>query len=153
MNTFYSDKARGKRGEKLVYDALTARGHKLTDLSEDPQAQKKDIDFFVEHKCGQSTTLEVKSDFRSESTGNLFIEYENRNNVTRKGKGWYYYCEAEYICFAQENNRKAFIVLLDELKQTIKKNAFRTASGTDASGFLFPISKLAELESYCCIEL
>ena len=152
MNTFYEDLERGKRGEKLVYDALTARGNKVTDLRDDEAARWNDIDFALE-KDGKKTTLEVKTDFRSEETGNLFIEYENSNNQKHKYKGWYCYCKAEYLCFVQETARKAYIVLFDELKQTIKKNSFRTANSKNAVGFLFPLARLAELETYRIIDL
>lgn len=152
MNTFYDDLERGKRGEKLVYDALTARGSIVTDLRDDEEARFNDIDFLLE-KDGQTTTLEVKTDFRSEETGNLFIEYENSNNKRHKYKGWYCYCKAQYLCFVQETARKAYIVLFDELKQTLKKNTFRTANSKNAVGFLFPLTRLAQLETFRIIDL
>ena len=152
MNDFYDDLARGKRGEKLVYDALTARGSIITDLRDDREARFNDIDFLLE-KDGKTTTLEVKTDFRSEETGNLFIEYENSNNKSHKYKGWYCYCKAQYLCFVQETARKAYIVLFDELKQTLKKNTFRTANSKNAVGFLFPLTRLAQLETYRIIDL
>jgi hypothetical protein len=152
MNDFYDDLARGKRGEKLVYDALTARGSIITDLRDDMEARWNDIDFLLE-KDGKQTTLEVKTDYASERTGNFFIEYENRNNKKHNYFGWYRYCKAEYLCFVQEGARKAYIVLLDELKQTIKKDPFRVANGKDAVGFLFPVSRLLELDTTICLEL
>ena len=153
MNTFYNDKARGKRGEKLVYDALTAKGHTLIDLTEDPVAQEKDIDFEVIQKCGYHTTLEVKSDFASERTENLFIEMENMNPRAKKRAGWYYYTQCEYICFVQETARKAYIVLFDDLKKALKTNRCRTAYSSNMVGLLFPLEKLKELESYYCFTL
>ena len=152
MNTFYDDLERGKRGEKLVYDALTARGSIITDLRDDLEARWNDIDFLLE-KDGKQTTLEVKTDFKSETTGNFFIEYENRNNKKHNYCGWYCYCKAQYICFVQEEAKKAYIVLLDELKQTIKQNTFRTASGKDACGFLYPVEQIKQLTTCFCLEL
>ena len=153
MNTFYNDKARGKRGEKLVFDALTAKGNKLIDLTEDPVAQEKDIDFEVIQKSGYHTSLEVKSDFASERTGNLFIELENTNPRAKKRAGWYYYTQCEYICFVQETARKGYIVLFEDLKKAVKENKCRTAFSDNMVGRLLPLSKLAELESYYCFEL
>lgn len=153
MSDFYNDLYRGKKGEQLVYDALTARKHTVIDLRNDSEARWNDIDFRVIQKSGNITTLEVKTDFKSESTGNFFIEYENRNNKKHKYYGWYRFCKAEWICFVQDNIRKAYLVSFDELKQLIKKNPFRVANGEDAVGFLVPVSRIEELPSCYCMEL
>lgn len=100
MPNFYDDLQKGRKGEKMVADALTARGHKVEDVSLSPSYQFRDIDFLLV-KNGKRTTLEVKNDIRSNETGNVFIEETNFNNVSIKYKGWYYYCEAEYLCFLQ----------------------------------------------------
>ena len=150
--SFYNDLERGKIGEQLVYNALTAKKHNITDLRNDIEARFNDIDFALE-KNGLKTTLEIKTDHRSEDTGNFFIEYQNRNNKKHNYKGWYRYCKAEFICFVQETARKAYIVSLDELKETLKKGKFRTASGVDACGFLLPFSILQQFESLFCLEL
>jgi len=50
-------------------------------------------------KDGVSITLEVKNDKRSNTTGNVFIEISNRNNISRNFVGWYGYCEADYLAF------------------------------------------------------
>ena len=154
QDDFYKDLSRGKRGEKLMFDALTARGHTVEDLRDNAEARSKDIDFRVFNKNSSTmTTLEVKTDERSEETGNLFIEYSNTNNRSHNYKGWYYYCEAEYIAFIQEHNHKAHIVLMEELRENIKKTGYRTASSYNACGFLMPITKLETLGSYQCIAI
>lgn len=96
---FNNDLAIGKRGEKLVIAALANRGHKIEDLSDNREYQRKDIDFRISNTEGVSITLEVKNDIRSNQTGNVFIETYNRNNVSRGGDGWLCYCEADYLCF------------------------------------------------------
>ena len=149
---FYTDLERGKIGEQLVYNALAAKNHKVIDLRNDIEARWNDIDCVVE-KNGLQTTLEIKTDFASERTGNFFIEYQNYNNIKHKYLGWFKYCKAEWICFVQETARKAYIVSFDELKETIEKNKFRTACGIDASGFLLPFSALEQFESLFCLEL
>jgi len=85
---FYDDLAIGKRGEKLVKDAIAARGHTVEDLSNIEEYQDLDIDLRLTDKKGVSITMEVKNDIKSNYTGNVFIETYNRNNVKRGGDGW-----------------------------------------------------------------
>lgn len=150
-NDFYLDLSDGKRGEKLVSDALTARGHTVIDLSDDAAARYDDIDMRLYDKSGNTTTLEVKNDIRSNSSGNVFIEYENGNNKSHNYKGWYCYTKARYLAFVQEAHKVAHIVSIDELKQNIKQNSYRTARSNNAAGFLMPVAALQGFESYFCL--
>lgn len=151
MDNFYSSLAIGKRGEQMVADALTARKHIVKDVSDDLEYRRKDIDYVLINQRGQQTTLEIKNDTRSESTNNFFVETYNSNNKSHSYKGWFYYCEAEYICFLQENNRKAYIVSLDELKDNIDANNYRAANSSNARGFLMPIATLQGFNSFFCM--
>lgn len=148
MSSFYNDLEVGKRGEKMVAAALAARGHIITDLSDDIEARKKDIDLRLLNKQQQTTTLEIKNDVASERTGNVFIETYNSYNRSHSNKGWFFYCAAEYICFLQENSHKAHIVLLDELKEDIKAHRYRLASTSSTQGYLLPVETLTKYKSY-----
>lgn len=153
MDNFYSDLNRGKVGEALAAKALVARGHKVIDVSDNWDYRRKDIDFVLTNKQGQTTTLEVKTDAASENTGNVFIEYGNINNKTHNYLGWLMYCEAEYIGFVQPHNKKAMIVSFDELKQNIKENSYRSASSYNATGFLMPITTLQGFNSFFLMDV
>ena len=83
----------------MVYSALAAKGHKIQDLSSCREYQEKDIDMLITNKRGETAYIEIKSDVRSNYTGNIFIECYNNNNISRNGKGWLYYCEADFLCF------------------------------------------------------
>ena len=86
-NEFFQDLRYGKRGEKMVNDALTAEGHNVIDMSNDSEYRRNDIDFRVITKNKkEERTLEVKSDYSSQYTGNFFVEYYN--NKKRDYKGW-----------------------------------------------------------------
>ena len=141
----------GKRGEYLVAAALSKKGHTITDLTNDLEARLNDIDFALSRN-GQSTTLEVKNDMKSEKTGNVFVEYYNQNNITRNYDGWYYYTKAEYICFVQENKHRAHIVSFDDLKKHIK-NGYYNVGGWAQKGYLVPISALKLYKSYYELEV
>lgn len=153
MDNFYSDLNRGKQGEILAAKALEGRGHKVIDVSNDWDYRRKDIDFILTNKQGQTTTIEIKTDAASENTGNVFIEYYNSNNQSHSYDGWFKYCEAEYIGFIQPNNKKAMIVSFDELKKNIRENSYRIASSYNATGFLMPIGTLQGFNSYFCMAL
>ena len=153
MDDFYSSLSTGKVGEQLVKTALEARNHKVEDVSDDWNYRRADIDFLLTNKQGQKTTLEVKTDAASERTGNVFIENYNSNIKSHNLEGWFNYCEAEYICFLQPHNKQAFIVAFDELRQNIQENSYRSASSSNATGFLMPIYVLQGFNSYFLLEL
>ena len=98
VENFNNDLAIGKRGEKLVIDAMSKRGHTVIDVSEIEEYQDRDIDLILS-KNGITINLEVKNDIKSNYTGNVFVEIYNRNNTSRNGLGWFSYCDADYICF------------------------------------------------------
>lgn len=153
VNDFYNDVGRGKVGEKLFSNAYARAGHKVEDVSDIYEYRRRDIDFIVSNKRGQTTTIEIKTDEASEYTGNVFIEYGNINNKTHNYLGWLMYCEAEYIGFVQPHNKKVMIVSFEELKQNIKENSYRSASSYNATGFLMPITTLQGFNSYFCMAL
>jgi hypothetical protein len=152
MNSFYTDLERGKQGENAVNIALTARGNKVRDVSGIYDYQRKDIDFIVSNGTNE-TSLEVKTDYKSEITGNLFIETYNAKNESRYGNGWFHYCEAEYICFAQLNNKLAHIVKLEDIKTAINNSKFRVANTSNTSGYLLPLYIVRQMPSYQKINL
>ena len=151
MNDFYKDLEVGKRGERIVAAALAARGHKITDLSDNLEARRKDIDMLLVNKQNQQTTLEIKNDIASEKTGNLFIETYNEYNRSHSYKGWFFYCEAAFICFLQETSRLAHIVSFDDLKADIEAHTYRVVNTSSTQGYLLPVSALAAIPSYICI--
>lgn len=148
---FKDDLEVGKRAEKLVAAALAARGHKVIDVSDDREYQRRDIDFILESPNGQQTTLEVKNDLRSDQTGNVFIETYSANNYSRKGAGWYYYCDATYLAFVQEKKGIAHIVAFAELQSYIDNNNPRQCRSPFSEGYVIPIDKLKTFNSYFCL--
>lgn len=150
--SFYTDLQRGRKGEKLVAEALTAKGHTVEDVSMALAYQFKDIDFVIT-KDGASTTLEVKNDLRSNQTGNIFVEETNYNNVRRNYKGWLYYSEAVYFCFLQEEHGKAHIIHHDDLLSLVKSGKYRYTASIDTRGFVIPIDDVKQCRSYYCLEV
>lgn len=152
MANFINDLQRGRKGEQMVAAALERKGHTIKDVSMDVAYQYKDIDFLLT-KNGKHTTLEVKNDIRSNDTGNVFIEMFNYNNVVRKYKGWFFYCEASYICFLQKDYGKGHIIHHDDMISLVESGKYRQVSSEDTRGFIVPITELQKCESYFCLEV
>lgn len=151
--TFEEQNIIGKRGERLVAAALAARGHKVEDLSGIYEYQLKDTDFRLTNEEGVSITLEVKNDIKSNYTGNVFIETYNRNNIKRGGNGWFVYCEADYLCFVQEEYGVAHIVDRTELVKNCWNNYYAQRNSEFSRGYIVPIEKLRHYNSYRCLQL
>lgn len=151
MDNFYKDLQTGKRGERLVKTALEARNHTVIDLSDDREAQRKDIDLLLVNPQQQRTTLEIKNDVRSESTGNVFIETYNIRNKSHSLQGWLFYCAAEFMCFLQETSKRAHIVALSDIKEAIKTNKYKEVSTATTKGILIPVAEIEAMPSYFCL--
>lgn len=151
---FFDDLAVGARGELLVYCTLKNRGFSVNDVTKDKFFQQRDTDFEVFKGEGENcayTTLEVKNQPEAYFTGNVFLEDMNRMNVKRNGKGWLHYCQAEHICFVQEQINCAHIVSMKELKEKI--SLARYVKVWDGSGYIMPIKTLMKFDSYYCLTL
>jgi Holliday junction resolvase-like predicted endonuclease len=151
-NDFQKDLADGKRGEMLVSAALSARGHKITDLSDNWEYRRKDIDLLLDNGK-QQTTLEIKNDIKSETTGNIFIETYNEYNQSHSKQGWFFYCQACFLCFLQEQSKTAHIVSFDDLRQSIKANGYREAITSTTKGYIVPVEDLKRMPSYFCLKV
>lgn len=149
---FNDDLAVGKRGEALVINAMKKRGHIVEDVSDIYEYRQKDIDLILS-KNGTTVNMEVKNDIVSNYTDNVFVEIYNRNNTSRNGEGWFAYCEADYICFVQENYKLGHIVAVYELAQCCWNNWYRKKDSGFSRGYIVPIDKLKYYKTYHCIDL
>lgn len=125
MNSFQLQKSKGKVVEELVKRHLTQRGHKIEDVSEIREYQKKDIDFLVTNgTTNQLITLEIKRDDNLFRTGNFFFEigFQKEDYYSM---GWIDKCQADYICFFDTNKSKGFILNYEETKKQLPKLAKR----------------------------
>lgn len=150
---FNTTNAIGKRGERLVAAAFAAKGHKVEDLSGIYEYQLKDTDMRLTDEKGTTITLEVKNDIKSNYTGNVFIETYNTNNVKRGGQGWFSYCEADYLCFVQEEYGVAHIVDRVELVKNCWNGYYKQKYSQFSRGYIVPIDKLRHYNSYRCLQL
>lgn len=121
-----------KAGEKLAKDIMEARGWEVTDVSDNPEYWKKDIDFIVRNpENGHVITMEVKWDSRISKTGNLFLE-----TYSNGGRGWFEYCEADYLAYGDAASRCFYILPLLELRELVASKRFELAFTADSCGYL-----------------
>lgn len=154
MTDFYSDNQVGKIGEAAVAAALKSKGHTVEDVSNIYEWQRKDVDFIL-RRNSSSTTLEVKNDVKSNTTGNVYVETWCEENKSRDGDGWYHYCEAEYIAFVQMKRGSAHIVQFQELIHLIDTHNYKTSKKWDGSseGILVPLADIKQCSTYYYLPL
>lgn len=135
----------GKQGEQLFAQIMQQKGHTVEDVSGNPDYWYKDIDFFVTSSTsGLRKSFEVKWDTRICKTGNLYLEFSNRHSKDQKG--WFEFCEADYLAYGNAKANKFFIIPMDQLRERLanipKKIAF---CGNDSAGYLVHISQIIDI--------
>ena len=95
-NKFNSDLRKGRYAELKFMGHLNRKGISYTDVNDDEEYQKIDVDIVVHGKNGD-VNVEVKSDEGIAKSGNLAIETISSRNIW--SKGWIKYTQAEWLVF------------------------------------------------------
>lgn len=140
--SWFKDLSAGKAGESAAALLLEQRGWSVEDVSQNKEYQQKDIDFIVA-KDGIETTIEVKTDAQMAHTGNFFIEREQGNK-----KGWYYYCEAEFLFYLDSQNRIFHIFKFEDLREYIRANDTRLRTASLKDGYRTIYGTLVNYNSF-----
>lgn len=137
--------ANGKQGEALFKQLMESIGYKVEDVSNDSNYWYKDIDFFVTSPVTNLTkSFECKWDSRINTTGNLYLELTNVHS--KGGRGWYEFCEADYLAYGNAQIGVFYIIPFAALKERVATLKLRTAScGQDSTGLILPLSKIEDL--------
>lgn len=135
----------GKQGEKLFKQIMENRNYKVEDVSGNEEYWDKDIDFIVTSPTsGLTKTFEVKWDSRINYTGNLFLETDSINS--KHGKGWFNFCQADYLAYGDAANGQFYIISLLELRDKVKKIKPRQVNcGFDSVGMIMPLSDISDI--------
>ena len=135
----------GKQGEQLFQQIMESRGYTVEDVSNNPQYWYKDIDFIVTSSTsGETKTFEVKWDTKINTTGNLFLEYESL--YSKGGKGWFEFCEADYLAYGDAVTKVFYIIDMEQLRQAANNLPFRSARcGNDSIGQLVALKDIQEI--------
>ena len=137
-------------GEYELKTYLREQGHKVQDVSNNPDYWKKDIDLIVD----DTHTVEVKWDSKLYDTGNLFVE--TLSDTEYKRAGWFKFCEADTLAYGDAVNKYFYLFDFEALKEHIEahKGDYKTVVAADygkdgikkfSEGYLVPIDTLSGL--------
>ena len=136
----------GRYGEQLFKQIMQSLNYKVDDVSNNSDYWYKDIDFIVTSpSTGLTKTFEVKWDSRVNSTGNLYLELTNVHS--KGGRGWYEFCEADYLAYGDAAAECFYIIPFAALKERVDKDQRRRYAhcGTDSTGLLVAIKDIEDL--------
>ena len=135
-----------KAGETEAIELFTRSGYSVKDVSNNSCYFDKDIDLIVTNPLGVTKAIEVKADSRIAETGNLFIEYLNPRS--KGGLGWFRFCQADLLYYADMVNKLFYIFDYRALKAFVEEHnkELRTISTYDGSkGFALPLSAVQSI--------
>ena len=139
-------------GEYEVKKFLRGRGIQVEDVSDKPQYWAKDIDLIATNPLtGASAAIEVKLDARINDTGNFFVEFENPRS--KNSKGWFHFCEADFLYYIDSNSLLTYIIKFDELRHFIATHKRNLAIKSTFDGSIGYIVPLAAMPVFTTIQL
>lgn len=136
----------GRRGELLFSEKAQQCGYTVEDTTNNPQYFYKDIDFLVTNQEGIQKSFEIKWDSRISQTNNLYLELTNIHS--KEGKGWFKFCEADYLAYGDAVNEIFYIIPLQQLKDRVYKGkkSYRVARcGDDSTGILVNLDDIRDI--------
>ena len=135
----------GKYGEYLFKQIMESRNYKVEDVSNNPDFWYRDIDFIITSPTsGLTKTFEVKWDSRINRTGNLYLEISSINS--KGGKGWWQFCEADYLAYGDAVAQTFHIIPVAELREKLKTINCRCANcGYESTGWLVKLADIADI--------
>ena len=143
-------------GEYELKTWLRAHTCKVEDVSDNPKYWAQDIDLLVEpiYSNYDSFSVEVKWDNRIAESDNLYIEMINPRS--KEGRGWYYFCKADYLFYGDSINQLFYVFKVKDLFSFIKlnKDKLRWGATVDGSrGLLVPLKDVKGLYSIINLDI
>ena len=135
----------GKEGEKLFQQRMEQQGYLVEDVSANDQYFNRDIDFLITSPTtGQIKSFEVKWDTRINRTGNLYLEFVNKNSYNCSG--WFEFCQADYLAYGNAKTNTFLVIPMAELRERVSRLPQRVGfCGDDSAGYLVHISQIKDL--------
>lgn len=137
--------ALGRQGERTFKERMQYNGYTVEDVSGNSDYWYRDIDFLITSPfTGAIKSFEVKWDTKINKTGNLYLETESINS--KGGKGWFEFCEADYLAYGDAASRTFYIIPLLALKERIKELPQRVAHcGYESTGLLVSLEAIKDI--------
>ena len=135
----------GRQGELIFQQRMQEKGYQVQDVSANEQYFGKDIDFLITSPTsGLTKSFEVKYDTKINSSGNLYLEFVNKNS--EGCRGWFEFCQADYLAYGNAKTNTFLVIPMQELRERVKKLPQRIAfCGNDSAGYLVHISQIKDL--------
>ena len=136
----------GRQGELLFQERMKELNYKVQDVSNNPDYWSKDIDFLVTSPTsGLTKTFECKWDSRINNTGNLYLELTNVHS--KGGRGWFNFCEADYLAYGDSQAQVFYVIPLAALKERVNStlNGRYAQCGSDSTGLLVALKDIIDL--------
>lgn len=115
---FYTQRKKGKVGERKIIQLMQQRGHQVIDLTDDSRYYAEDVDFIIAGK-----KCELKTDYIIARTNNLFLETKIEYMSDKEDKeGYFAITKAEYLFYLDEKNNVLYIYTMEQLKDYIDNN-------------------------------
>ena len=130
-------------GEYELKKWLRANNYKVEDVSDNPKYWAQDIDLIITPSGYFPFTAEVKWDNRIAETRNLYIEMINPRS--KEGRGWYYFCKAEFLFYGDSITKMFYVFKTKDLFNFIEENKkdLRWGATNDGSqGLLVPLKSV-----------
>lgn len=124
---------------------MQSRNYGVEDVSGNSDYWYKDIDFIVTSPTtGLVKTFEVKWDSRINQTGNLYLETASAHS--KGGKGWFNFCEADFLAYGDAVAGIFYIIPFAALKEKVAGLVCRSAScGNDSIGLLVSLEQINDI--------
>lgn len=125
---------------------MQSQEYTIEDVSNNPSYWEKDIDFIVTSpRSGLTKSFEVKWDSRINSTGNFYLELTNVHS--KGGRGWFEFCQADYLAYGDACAKVFYIIPFAELKAKVKEKKLGKLArcGSDSTGLLVALSDIQDL--------
>ena len=134
----------GKLGERLFGEMMEQKGYFVMNVSKIPEYYYRGDFVITSPYTGERKLFEVKWDERINETGNLYLETMNVNSKDRKG--WWRFCQADYLAYGDAKTRRFYIIELAKLKERVKELPTRWAScGYESDGLLVSLNDIQDL--------
>lgn len=118
---FIAQKKIGDKGEAMLDKFFTDRGYRVEDVS--MKEQKKGIDRYVINNAGQRVAVEYKTDTRTATTGNIFVETISNNKTG--ALGWAVKGHADHLLYYVPDWGKAMLVEMHWVRYKIPEWTFK----------------------------
>lgn len=135
----------GTVGENLFEQEMKRQGYIVNRVSNNPEYFNKDVDFVIKSPTsGETKTFEVKWDYRMNKTGNLYLEIINGHS--EGGRGWWEFCQADYLVYGDAHTQTFYVFSLLELRDVVNGISKEIGQcGQDSIGYLVPLIRLKNI--------